>query len=197
MVNDVDVSGKIRNKEELKNITNELKDHATYWDIPVISAQQLNRTASAIVDAAIQAKKSDVTKLVGRDGVAGAWEIIENSDVVIIINREKKLGSDEVYMTFKLLKRRYRSSDNDDKLRELEYFNHPYAKGSTIRLVDDVELEESISLTSLSSEFVALENTKRGKKNAMEREQIREDSDDDDTLEISTFEPFDMNKQVY
>ena len=184
-------------KEELKNITNELKDLATYWDIPVISAQQLNRTASAIVDAAIQAKKSDVTKLVGRDGVAGAWEIIENSDVVIIINREKKLGSDEVYMTFKLLKRRYRSSDNDDKLRELEYFNHPYAKGSTIRLVDDVELEESISLTSLSSEFVALENTKRGKKNAMEREQIRENSDDDDTLEISTFEPFDMNKQVY
>ena len=62
-------------KEELKNITNELKDLATYWDIPVITAQQLNRTASAIVDAAIQAKKSDVTKLVGRDGVAGAWEI--------------------------------------------------------------------------------------------------------------------------
>jgi replicative DNA helicase len=62
-------------KAELKNITNELKDLAIYWDIPVITAQQLNRTASAIVDAAIQAKKSDVTKLVGRDGVAGAWEI--------------------------------------------------------------------------------------------------------------------------
>lgn len=184
-------------KEELKNITNELKDLATYWDIPVITAQQLNRTASAIVDAAIQAKKSDVTKLVGRDGVAGAWEIIENSDVVIIINREKKLGTDDVYMTFKLLKRRYRSADNDEKLRELEYFNHPYAKGSSIRLVDDIEMGESISLTSLSSEFVALENnTKRGKKNATEREQIRK-KDDDDTLEISSFEPFDMNKQIY
>lgn len=182
-------------KEELKNITNELKDLATYWDIPVITAQQLNRTASSIVDAAIQAKKSDVTKLVGRDGVAGAWEIIENSDVVIIINREKKLGSDEVYMTFKLLKRRYRSSDNDDKLRELEYFNHPYAKGSSIRLVDDVEMEESISLTSLASEFVAADtNNKRGKKNAIERDV---EEDDEDTLEISTFEPFDMNKQIY
>lgn len=185
-------------KEELKNITNELKDLATYWDIPVITAQQLNRTASAIVDAAIQAKKSDVTKLVGRDGVAGAWEIIENSDVVIIINREKKLGTDEVYMTFKLLKRRYRSADNDEKLRELEYFNHPYAKGSSIRLVDDIEMGESISLTSLSSEFVALENnTKRGKKNATEREQIRKKDDDENTLEISSFEPFDMNKQIY
>lgn len=182
-------------KEELKNITNELKDLATYWDIPVITAQQLNRTASAIVDAAIQAKKSDVTKLVGRDGVAGAWEIIENSDVVIIINREKKLGSDEVYMTFKLLKRRYRSSDNDDKLRELEYFNHPYAKGSSIRLIDDIEMDESISLTSLASEFVAADtnNNKRGKKNAVERDV----EDDEDTFEIQAFEPFDMNKQVY
>ena len=74
-------------------------------------------------------------------------------------------------MTFKLLKRRYRSSDNDDKLRELEYFNHPYAKGSSIRLIDDIEMDESISLTSLASEFVAADtnNNKRGKKNAVER----------------------------
>ena len=160
-----------------------------------ITAQQLNRTASAIIDSAIQAKKEDVTRLIGRDGVAGAWEIIENSDVVIIINREKKLGGSDVYLTFKLLKRRYRSADTDDNLRELEYFNHPYAKGSSIRLVDDVEMEESISLTSLASEFVAADtNNKRGKKNAIERDV---EEDDEDTLEISAFEPFDMNKQIY
>ena len=40
-----------------------------------ISAQQLNRSASSVVDAALQAKKEDVTRLVGRDGIAGAWEI--------------------------------------------------------------------------------------------------------------------------
>lgn len=98
-------------------------------------------------------------------------------------------------MTFKLLKRRYRSSDNDDKLRELEYFNHPYAKGSSIRLIDDIEMDESISLTSLASEFVAADtnNNKRGKKNAVERDV----EDDEDTFEIQAFEPFDMNKQVY
>lgn len=62
-------------KEELKNITNELKSLATHFRIPVITAQQLNRAASAVVDAAITAKKEDVTKLIGRDGVAGAWEI--------------------------------------------------------------------------------------------------------------------------
>ena len=40
-----------------------------------ITAQQLNRVAASVVDAAIQAKKEDVTRLVGRDGIAGAWEI--------------------------------------------------------------------------------------------------------------------------
>lgn len=62
-------------KEELKNITNELKTLAKKLDLAVITAQQLNRTASSVVDAAIQNKKEDVTRLVGRDGVAGAWEI--------------------------------------------------------------------------------------------------------------------------
>ena len=56
-------------------------------------------------------------------------------------------------------------------------------------------MEESISLTSLASEFVAADtNNKRGKKNAIERDV---EEDDEDTLEISAFEPFDMNKQIY
>ena len=172
-----------------------MKDLAIYWDIPVITAQQLNRTASAVVDAAIQAKKSDVTKLVGRDGVAGAWEIIENSDWVCIVNREKRLGSEEIFMTFKLLKRRYRSSENAEALRELEYFNHPYAKGSSIRLLDDVEKEDTLSVTSLASNLVAFDNNpnKRGKKNATDRKK----SDDGDDETLFTFDPFDMNKQMY
>lgn len=191
-------------KEELKNITNELKTLATAYRIPVITAQQLNRTASAIIDAAIQAKKEDVTKLVGRDGVAGAWEIIENSDVVIIINREKKLGGTDIYLTFKLLKRRYRSSDSDDMLRELEYFNHPYAPGSSIKLVDDIDLDTSKSLTSLASQFVAVDGDsgKRGKKNVTDRSDKKkkheEEEEDDDVLGIpGSFEPFEMGKNNY
>lgn len=63
-------------KEELKNITNELKELAKHFDIPVITAQQLNRTGASVVDAALQANKEDVTRLVGRDAIAGAWEIV-------------------------------------------------------------------------------------------------------------------------
>ena len=40
-----------------------------------ITAQQLNRSGASVVDAALQANKEDVTRLIGRDAIAGAWEI--------------------------------------------------------------------------------------------------------------------------
>lgn len=174
-------------KEELKNVSNELKTLAKKMDIPVITAQQLNRTASSVVDAAIQNKKEDVTRLVGRDGIAGAWELIENSDVVIIINQEVKADTGDVYLTFKLLKRRYRSSETDEKLKRLEYFNHPYEPGNTIKLIDDVELPESVSLYSLATQFISLEESKRGKRSVVERDELY-------TEKKEEFEPFNFNK---
>lgn len=185
-------------KTELKNITNELKDLSVILDIPVITAQQLNRVAASVIDAAIQAKKEDVTRLVGRDGVAGAWEIVENSDVVIIINREKKLSTGELFLTFKLLKRRYRSADTDDRMRELEYFNHPYVEGSSIKLVSDIDMDVPASLTSLASDFVAadvVDSDKRGKKNATERKEKKKKENDGGILD--DFGPFNFNKTMY
>lgn len=157
-------------KGELKNITNELKELAKFFDIPVISAQQLNRSGASVVDAALQANKEDVTRLVGRDAVATAWEIIENSDVVIVINPEVKADTDALYLVFKLLKRRYRSVEEDERLRRLDYFAHPFEEGNEIRLIDDVDMEKPLSLESLSTKFVPVDD-KRGKKNAMEREE--------------------------
>lgn len=124
---------------------------------------------------------------------------------MIIINKEKKLGGSDVYLTFKLLKRRYRSSDSNDTLRELEYFNHPYAPGSSIRLIDDIDMDTSVSLTSLASQFVGADDNigKRGKKNVTEREEKKkkhkeEDEEDDDVLGIpGSFEPFEMGRSSY
>ena len=182
-------------KIELKNITNELKSLANYFDIPVVTAQQLNRVAASVVDAAIQAKKEDVTRLVGRDGIAGAWEIIENSDFVCILNQEVKMDTGDLYMTFKLLKRRYRSAEESEKLRKLEYFNHPYSKENEIQLIDDIYLEKSVSLTSLATQFMGAEEiSKRGKKNAVERKNTKDKKND--TLYDLEFEPFDFNKSL-
>lgn len=97
-----------------------------------------------------------------------------------------KADTEDLYLTFKLLKRRYRSSEDDEKLRRLEYFNHPYEPGNSIRLMDDYDLPKSLSLLSLATQFMALEENKRGKKNVMEREK-KEKS----TMALE-FEPFDF-----
>ena len=47
------------------------------------------------------------------------------------------------------------------KLRSLTYFNHPFEKGNEIRLIDDVELPQSLSLESLATVFVAKDDSKQ------------------------------------
>ena len=63
-------------KEELKNITNELKTLALSYDIPVVTAHQLNRSGAATVDAAMQSNKEDLARFLGRSNVGSAWEVI-------------------------------------------------------------------------------------------------------------------------
>lgn len=120
---------------------------------------------------------------------------IENSDWVCILNQERKADTEELYMTFKLLKRRYRSSEDSKKLRELEYFNHPYEPDNSICLIDDINLPKSLSLYGLASQFLPMDDgSKRGKKNATDRpkEKKREQNDFD-----SIFEPFDADNSDY
>ena len=186
-------------KEELKNISNELKSLAKKLDIPVITAQQLNRTAASVIDSAIQSNKEDVTRLVGRDAIAGAWELLENADCTIVINQEVKADTGEVFLTFKLLKRRYRSHETDEKLARLEYFNHPYEIGNTIKLVDDIDLPKSVSLFSLSTTFVSLEDTKRGKTTISgKNKDVKVDSKTGQVTygKKQIFDAFDINKVV-
>lgn len=184
-------------KTELKNITNELKEIAKYYDIPVITAQQLNRAGSTVVDAAIQANKEDVTRLIGREYVAGAWEIIENSDWCCVVNPERKSDTDEKYMTFKLLKRRYRSTEINEKLRVLEYFNQPFEKGNEIHILDDLDLPNPLALESLSTKFEAIDN-KRGKTNAIKRENKKE-TYANETVDYQSLptNPFDVGNHLY
>ena len=180
-------------KTELKNISNELKEVAKFFDIPVITAQQLNRSGASVVDAALQANKEDVTRLVGRDAIAGAWEILENSDWTCILNPETKRDTGELFMTFKLLKRRYRSTEESDHLRRLDYFNQPFEVGSEIKLVDDIDLTKPVALESLATQFEPVDE-KRGKQNAVTREVVQ--SKKWSLLNSDSFDPFDMEKSV-
>lgn len=119
---------------------------------------------------------------------------LENSDWTCIINPESKVDSGELYLTFKLLKRRYRSTEASDKLRRLEYFNHPFEANSEIRLIDDIDLPKPVSLESLATQFEAVDD-KRGKKNAVEREdKSKKKNKDIFNDDPNDFEPFNFSK---
>ena len=126
-------------------------------------------------DSALMANKEDLARFMGRGNVGSAFEVIENSDVVIIINIEKKKNTNNYYLTFKRVKIRYRDT------YELSYFNHPFEVGNRIRLIDDIYLEHSLSEESLSTDFegVDLNIDKKGKRNAVERKVIKEDKEED------------------
>lgn len=99
-------------------------------------------------------------------------------------------------MTFKLLKRRYRSTEDNHKLRSLTYFNHPFEVGNEIKLIDDVDLPNSLSLESLATVFVAKDDGKQD--TAVERP--TKDKDERKSLvkkkEIEEYEDFDFGKAM-
>ena len=83
-------------------------------------------------------------------------------------------------MTFKRTKIRYADQSNG-----LTYFNHPFADGNKIRLIDDVYLNKSLSEESLSSDLKGVQNVgKKGRSNVKAREEEEKEAD---LLDLSEF----------
>jgi hypothetical protein len=139
-------------KLELDRICNELKAMAVILDIPVITAHQMNRSAASTVDNAVRAGKADVTKMVGRENVGSAWEVIEVADWACILNIEYKPGTDEKYLVFNVVKRRRIDSSAGD-VSKYTYLAHPFAKNNGLRLLDDIHLDKVLSLQSLINDI--------------------------------------------
>ena len=62
-------------KEELKNVTNELRQIGIDFDIPVVTAAQLNRQAATIINTTVRAGKADALKEIDSSAIGSAWEI--------------------------------------------------------------------------------------------------------------------------
>ncbi len=140
-------------KLELNRIINELKALAVIKDIPVITAHQMNRAAAGIFDMAVRQGKGDAMKLVGREHVGDAWEIMETSDWVAILGIEYKPGTDERFMLINIVKRR-RLDSNDKDLINHTFLAHPFAKNNGLRLIDDMGPNDKVlSLQSLVSDI--------------------------------------------
>lgn len=176
-------------KEELKNISNELKTLAIARDIPIITAHQLNRGAATIVDSSLENSKTDVTKQIGRGNIGTAWEIMENADWVSIINIEQKRETNQYYLTFKRVKIRYKFDS------ELSYFNHPFVAENRVRLMDDLGYPEHLSEISLSSDLQGGELVmKKGKRTSSDRTMV--DADSNDAVSVFNFKLRSLEKQI-
>lgn len=68
-------------KEELKNVTNELRQIAIDYDMPVVTAAQLNRQAATTLNAVARSGKADALKEIDASQIGSAWEIIINTTV--------------------------------------------------------------------------------------------------------------------
>lgn len=73
---------------QLGAVINEFKVFATLKDIPVITASQLNRTATSSIDEARIKNKADLVRLIGRSNVGESNLILENSDWIALIAPE-------------------------------------------------------------------------------------------------------------
>ena len=91
----------------LKYASNEMKDLAIRLKIPVITAQQINRAGNMAIDAAHDAGKEDLGKMLGRGNVAQAWDLLANSDWVGVLNVENERSTGKRYLTIQELKKRY------------------------------------------------------------------------------------------
>lgn len=132
---------------ELGNITNELKTIALEYDIPVLSAQQLNRTAfEGLENATTFDEKVKASNNLGVSQISESIDIVQNCDYAIICNRLVKRSINEKeeveytdrYMFFKLVACRTKQPD-------IIAIKHRFRDNNGLALVDDIYNKQSLS----------------------------------------------------
>lgn len=123
-------------RTSLGSIATEMSELAKARNIPFISAAQLNRMASSVVDNAIVNNKTNTTKLLGKNNISESWDMMKNVDAAVIINREidDTVEPERQYMGFKLEK--FRGKPNKDRIY---VFLHPFDENNGILLTPDIE----------------------------------------------------------
>lgn len=142
------VSGNVEERFRLANVAKELKSVATYFSIPVITAQQVNREGNGIIDAAMRDDKADLAKFLGTTAVSESYGLIFEADWVALVNLEKRRSDDQWFLTFNRLKIRGKQDP-----AAVTYFNHPFVDAKRIRLDTDVDKDRVISVVSLASDL--------------------------------------------
>ena len=133
----------------------ELKALAQQFDIPVITAMQINREGNSILESSMQENKEDIGRFIGSSYVGQCWDLIQESDFVCFINLEMQKSTGKWFLSFKRTKIRGKK----DPLA-VDYFNHPFVNNNGIRLEPDVNKPNPVSIISLASDLVSVDDPK-------------------------------------
>jgi len=133
-------------RTQLGAVINEFKIFATIKNIPVITASQLNRTATQNIDEARIKNKSDLVRLIGRSNVGESNLILENSDWTCLIAPEYDKQKCR-WLGLSLVKTRY-YIPGDFYVAYIPYIN------GTIKFVEDFYSPVPVHKVSLREEPV-------------------------------------------
>lgn len=146
--------GKYANeKEELKNVTNELKDIASEYNIPFLTAHQLNRETLRSVSIAKRSGDFNDTTMIGLEHIGSAFEVAENADVAFAINIVDDDRFPTKYLTFTGLKSRYGF--------DIRFFHQPFVSRTSFNLVKDIDDDAPQGVYSIKGEKLDYANQVR------------------------------------
>lgn len=130
---------------QLGAIINEFKIFATLKNIPVITASQLNRDATAHIDEARGKNKADLVRLLGRSNVGESNLILENSDWIALIAPEYDRDGNK-YLGIQRVKSRYYIAG------DMYTAFIPYING-TVKFIEDFYSQVPVHKTTLRAEM--------------------------------------------
>jgi hypothetical protein len=159
---------------KIGNISTEITNYAKVHQIPLVSAHQLNRDADKRLEGVDETKLKGLK--LGRQHVAGARDIIDNFDDIMIIFPEDKLIDNQKYLLINFLKHRGMNSGMN------KYFYQPFE--NDMRLVEDIHATKPAAVTDLESLTGTVVEFKkeRKKKNLSDNIRTIEENFDQDFL---------------
>jgi len=116
-----DEDAKLENRLKLGYISNALHVMSVSEDIPVITAQQMNRAAEATMSDLRQKGQSNIIEQVGGSAFIGESYAIEKpADLSAYLGTERSIYDNKLYLTMKRGKCRYRRTDVNYFVQELQ-----------------------------------------------------------------------------
>ena len=131
-----------------ENIT-DFKVFATEKQIPVITNTHLNRGANQVIEESKSKNSVNALSQMGKSVVGESMLIVDNSDVVMLVNKELDPSGKE-WTACKLVKTRV--------FCDLYYFLQPNEENNPIKMAIDIDLDKPLYITDTSYMNIIYEN---------------------------------------